>query len=100
VILVDLTGEASKMWRETENTVATEVSLPGLRAIAVDSHGDLLLGDGKQVKRIERLTGRISVVAEDGQPVETVEGLPSLYVPVDGSTAAWQGHRCSPISSR
>lgn len=59
---------------------ATEVGLPYLVALAVDSQGDLLIAEWEQVLRVDARTGLISTVAGTGQSGDTAEGSPALSV--------------------
>lgn len=67
-----------------EGMPATEVSLPYLHSIAVDSQGNLLIGEGEQVRKVDGRTGLILTVAGDGKTGDTIEGLPALSVSFQG----------------
>jgi sugar lactone lactonase YvrE len=54
---------------------ATEVSLDFLRALAVDSHGNIFIGENGRIKKVDGRTGLISTVAGDGTSGETIDGV-------------------------
>jgi DNA-binding beta-propeller fold protein YncE len=57
---------------------ATKVNLDFIEALAVDSADNLLIGAGKQVKKVDMRTGLISTIAGDGTSADTTEGAPAL----------------------
>jgi sugar lactone lactonase YvrE len=59
---------------------AVQVSLHYLNSIAVDTQGNLFIGDGGQVRRVDARTGLISTVAGNGKTGETAEGSSALSV--------------------
>lgn len=58
-----------------EGAKATEVSLGFLSSLAVDSEGNVFIGEGGQIKQIDGHTGLISTIAGDGKDGETVDGM-------------------------
>lgn len=58
-----------------ENSKATEVSLDSVWALAVNSHGDLLIAEDTQVRKVDARTGLISTVAGNGESGHTADGL-------------------------
>jgi hypothetical protein len=58
-----------------EGAKATQVSLSFLRSLAVDSEGNVFIGDGEQIKEIDGNTGLISTIAGDGTGGATVDGM-------------------------
>jgi sugar lactone lactonase YvrE len=67
-----------------DGSAATDVSLPYLSSIAVDSQGNLFIGEGGQVRVVDARTGLIRSVAGNGKSGDTVEGSSAL------STSFWQ----------
>ena len=63
---------------------ATEVSLPYLHSIAVDSQGNLFISEDEQIRRVDSRTGLIFTVAGDGETGDTREGSPALSVSFRG----------------
>jgi sugar lactone lactonase YvrE len=59
---------------------ATEVGLPYLTALAVNSRGDLLIAEWEQVLKVDARTGLISTVAGTGKSGDTAEGSSALSV--------------------
>jgi len=57
---------------------ATDVSLEYLRSLAVDDMGNVFLGNGRQIERVDAITGLISILAGDGQSGETQDGAKAL----------------------
>jgi DNA-binding beta-propeller fold protein YncE len=57
---------------------ATKVSLDFIEALTVDSADNLLIGAGRQVKKVDMRTGLISTIAGDGKSADTTEGAPAL----------------------
>jgi trimeric autotransporter adhesin len=57
---------------------ATQVNLSYIWSIAVDTQGNLFIGDGGQVRKVDARTGLISTVAGNGKTRKTVEGTPAL----------------------
>lgn len=53
---------------------ATQVAFRWINSIAVDSQGDLFIGDDKQVRRVDAASGLITTVAGNGS-FESVDGL-------------------------
>jgi len=58
-----------------EGAKASEVSLDFLRSLAVDSEGNVFIGEGGQIKEIDGHTGLISTIAGGGEDGETVDGI-------------------------
>ena len=54
---------------------ATDVSLDFMRALAVDSQGNIFIGENGQIKKVDGRTGLISVVAGDGVGGDTTDGI-------------------------
>ena len=60
--------------------MATEVGLPYLMSLAVNSQGDLFIAQWEQVLKVDKHTGLISTVAGTGKSGVTAEGSPALSV--------------------
>ena len=61
-----------------EGTLASQVGFRYISSIAMDSHGNLLIGDGEQVRRVEARSGLIFTVAGNGRAGDTTEGSSAL----------------------
>ena len=64
--------------RYEEGVNASEVSLEFSQALAIDSSGNLLVGQDEDVRKIDSHTGLISTVAGTGESGDTIEGVPVL----------------------
>jgi sugar lactone lactonase YvrE len=62
----------------SNGVLATDVGLPYLIALAVNSQGDLLIAEWWQVLRVDARTGLISTVAGTGKSGDTAEGSSAL----------------------
>jgi trimeric autotransporter adhesin len=59
---------------------ATEVSLDFLRSLAVDSQGNIFVGENDRVRKVDGFSGLISTVAGDGRSGRTLDGTSALSV--------------------
>jgi len=74
---------------------ATEVSLDFLRSLAVDSHGDIFIGENDRIRRVDGRTGLISTVAGDGTSGNTLDGIRALsahFWDIDGLAVDFEGN--------
>ena len=67
-----------KMCCYKDDRAATAVSLGFLRSLAVDSDGDIFIGDDVRIKKVNARTGFISTLAGDGQSGATLDGATAL----------------------
>jgi sugar lactone lactonase YvrE len=74
---------------------ATQVSLDFLRALAVDSSGNLFISEGAQVRKVDTRTGIISTVAGSGKSGDTTDGSPAVsasFQRIDGLAVGPHGN--------
>jgi len=86
-----------------DGTKATEVSLTFLHSLAVDSHGNIIMGDDSQIREVDSRTGLIWTIAGDGTYGDTLDGtsarsahfwgIDGLAVDFDGKLFAADGHQ-------
>jgi sugar lactone lactonase YvrE len=61
-----------------EGAKATDVGFKFLFSMAIDSMGNLFLGDGRFIRKVDSRTGLISTVAGQGDYGDTEDGTPAL----------------------
>jgi sugar lactone lactonase YvrE len=64
----------------SNGNAATEVGLPYITALAVNSQGDLLIAEWQQIFKVDVRTGLISTIAGTGKEGDTAEGSSALSV--------------------
>ena len=84
-------------------TKAAEVCLDFIQSIAVDSHGNVFIGEYNQILMVDANTGLISIIAGDGTPGNTVSGtdvrsvhfwgINGMAVGLDGNLFAADQHQ-------
>jgi DNA-binding beta-propeller fold protein YncE len=78
-----------------DERAATAVSLGFLRSLAVDSEGDIFIGDEVRIKKVDARTGLISTVAGNGESGETLDGIAARaanFWEIDGLAIDAQGN--------
>lgn len=74
---------------------ATDVSLDFMYALAVDSAGNIFIGESGNIKRIDSHSGLISTIAGDGMSADTIDGGSARSVHfwnIDGLTVDGDGN--------
>ena len=61
-----------------EGALASDVSLRFLESFTVSRIGDVFLGDGDNIRKVDSRTGLISTVAGDGMYGDTTDGAPAV----------------------
>jgi predicted ATPase/DNA-binding SARP family transcriptional activator len=72
-----------------DNGLATEARLSGPVGLAMDAHGNLFIGDylNHRVRKIDAVTGLITTVAGNGQPVSSGDGGLATAAQLNGCVA-------------
>jgi len=68
--------------------LATDASLYGLRAIALDSTGNLYMSDGNRIRKVNAVTRIISTVAGNGNPNYNGDGISATSATLTATSIA------------